>query len=279
MSWPKPTEGHVLWEIFTGKRCNEGNVNVVRIGIIILSLLFLSPCASAGEKILLVTDEWIPYVNPYPDNPGLISEIVIAAFDAAGLEVEIKFRPWRRCALMVEDGTAFGAFPYAATEKRRDYAWFSDPMWKCHNVFFYLKGRLGDFDFTKLEDLREMVIAGTSGNYYEGIFAEKGLVVDYAPGEASGVRKLWEYRADLFAEAEVVGWTLINRIFPNSVHMFAATPTPWNIKPQRIMISKKYPDARLIMDRFNDGLRAIRADGTYARIVRAYMAETLIHPQ
>lgn len=241
--------------------------------LVLLLLLCFAPLAAADEPILLVTNEWTPYVSSDRDNPGLITEIILAAFKEAGVEVQVEFRPWRRCALMVEDGAAFAAFPYARTETRQKYAWFSDPIWECRNVFFYLKGRRGNFDYTSLEALRSFVIAGTSGNYYEGVFREKNLTVDYAPGEASGVRKLWEYRADLFAEAEAVGWTLINRLFPGSTFMFGSTPTPWNVNPQSLMVSRRYPDAHILMERFNSGLKTIRENGTYTRIVRKYVKE------
>ena len=56
--------------------------------------------------------------------------------------------------MLVEDGEVFGAYPYVATNKRKKYAWFTDALWKCRTVFFYLKGRMGEFDFTELEDLR-----------------------------------------------------------------------------------------------------------------------------
>lgn len=84
------------------------------------------------------------------------------------------------------------------------------------------------------------------------------------------MRKLWEYRADLFAEAEAVGWTLINRIFPSSTFMFGSTPTPWNVNPQSLMVSRRYPDARIIMERFNEGVRIIRGNGVYDEIVARY---------
>lgn len=238
--------------------------------------MFLLVChalpGGADQSVLLVTNEYMPYVNTSAREQGLLSEIVVAAFKEAGVEARIEYRPWRRCAMLVEDGKAFGAFPYGITDKRKKYALFSDPIWECRNVFFYLKGRLGDYDFSDLAALRRFVIAGTSGNYYEDIFDSVGLRVDYAPGEASGVRKIWEMRTDLFAEDELVGWTLISRIFPDYKHMFASTPTPWNVNPQHIMVSKTHPGAKALMEKFNAGLKTIRGNGTYDAILAKYQS-------
>ncbi|MEZ7197466.1 substrate-binding periplasmic protein [Pseudodesulfovibrio karagichevae] len=236
---------------------------------LILPLPGAAPARAQGP-VVLVTDEYPPYVLSKGAWPGLLTEIVQAAFAEAGVETKILYRPWRRCALMVREGDAFGAYPYARTDKRAEYAWFSESIWVCRNVFFYMKGRMGDFDYTSLEALRDYTIAGTSGHYYEEIFKKKGLAVDYAPGEASGVRRLWELRAALFAEDELVGWTLINRIFPSRADLFGSTPTPWNLNPQHLMVSRAYPGASELLARFDKGLAAIRRDGTYDRLVDKY---------
>ena len=241
--------------------------------VALLILLLTVPPAMAGESVLLVTNEYPPYVDTSSHAPGILAEIVVAAFREAGVEAKIGFRPWRRCAMLVEDGQVFGAFPYAMTDKRKEYAMFSEPVWTCRNVFFFLKSKMGNHDFTTLEALRGLVIAGTSGNYYEDIFEEAGLTVDYAPGEASGIWKIRERRAVLFAEDEAMGWTLINRIFPDERALFDSTPTAWNVNHVRVMASKRYPGAAELLGRFNAGLRALHANGMYERIVRKYLQD------
>ena len=247
--------------------------NPMKTVIIAFLLIFVAPLAMAGESVVLVTNEYPPYVDTSSNAPGIIAEIVAAAFSEAGVEAKIEFRPWRRCAMLVEDGQVFGAFPYAVTDKRKKYAMFSDPVWTCRNVFFFLKEKMRGHDFTTLEAIRGLVIAGTSGNYYEDIFKETGLTVDYAPGEASGVWKIRERRAELFAEDEAAGWTLINRIFPDERRKFGSTPTAWNVNQVRIMASKRYPGAAELLGRFNAGLRALHANGMYERIVRKYLQD------
>lgn len=238
--------------------------------ILVTCLLLLSLALPASaEPVLLVTSSYDPYVIEGNRQKGFLYEVVVAAFAEVGVEAQIQYRPWRRCALMVEEGKAFGAFPYGKTAKRAEYAWFTDRIGECRNVFFYLKGRMGDFDFETLADLIPYFIAGTSGHYYETTFEEARLKVDYAPGEASGIQKIWMFRTELFAEDKLVGWALINRIFPKYKHMFGST-SPWNINPQHIMVSKGYPGAENFMKQFNRGLAEIRANGTYDAILSKY---------
>lgn len=252
----------------------------MRALVLFLIIFFSASVLPAGEPpVLLVSNDYPPYVNTSKKNRGFLTDVIVAAFDAVGVPSEIEFRPWRRCALMVENGSAFGAFPYGVTEARKKYAWFSDELWKCHNVFFYLKGRFGDYDYVGLEDLRGRVIGGTSGNYYEDTFEDAGLTVDYAPSEVSGVRKLWDYRVEFFAEDELVGWSLISSLFENQKFLFASTSTPWNVNPQTLMVSKKYPGSKELLQRFNRGLKTIRENGTYDRIFQSHFKETPLSPR
>jgi len=241
--------------------------------VIALTLLLAASSAMAKECVVLYTNEYPPYVNTTQGRPGILVEIVVASFKEADVEARILFRPWRRCAMLVEDGLAFGAFPYTATKKRKKYALFSDSIWICRSVFFFLKEKMRDHDFTTLEALREFNIAGTSGNHYEETFKRAGLDVDYAPGEASGVWKIRERRAELFAEEEAMGWTLINRIFPDERSLFGSTPTAWNVNQVRLMVSKQYQGAADLLARFNTGLRAVRDKGIYEKIIRKYMRD------
>ncbi|WFS62180.1 transporter substrate-binding domain-containing protein [Pseudodesulfovibrio thermohalotolerans] len=187
---------------------------------------------------MLVAGEYAPYVMSWTDRPGLLVEVVAAAFARSGVKTTVLFLPWRRCAMMLRQGDAFAAFPFTYTAKRGEYAWFSDTIWISRCVFFYLRGRLGEYDFTSFDDLRGFTIAGTSGHHYEEVFEEKGLSMDYASSEGSGIRKVWEERCALFAEDELAGWELIRRVYPERFDQFGSTPTPWYLAPLSLMVSK-----------------------------------------
>ncbi|QGY41350.1 transporter substrate-binding domain-containing protein [Pseudodesulfovibrio cashew] len=238
---------------------------------LIPTLLLLLATPVLAEDVVLLSNEYAPYVNVDQNHPGFLTELVVAAFKEVGVKAHVEFRPWRRCAMLVESGSYLGAFPYAISKEREKYAWFSNSIWSCRNVFFYLKKSFPDYDYTNLESMRSYLIGGTSGNYYEKVFHKVGLRVDYAPGEASGLWKLWDRRNDFFAEDELVGWSLIRRIFPEQRERFASTPTPWRINPQHLMISKKYPGSRKLLQRFNEGLKKIRTNGTFHMILSHYI--------
>lgn len=236
----------------------------------LLALLFCSP-ALAADKVILVTNTYEPYVFTEGDRPGLFSEVVTAAFEAVGVEVVIQFRPWKRCEMLVREGRVFGAYPYSDTPQHYSYAWHSNTIWRDRSVFFYKRSRFKHYDFTSFEAMKELRIAGTVGNAYVETFQKAGLTLDMATTEKSGIMKIWESRADLFAEEEAVGRALIAKHFPDSQALFGVTPTAWRTTSLSIMVSKKFPGSKELMNRFNKGLQIIRSNGVYDRITAKYI--------
>lgn len=239
--------------------------------LILLVLAAPLSAAAAGEKVKLSTNSWEPFVMLDGPDRGIISDIIVAAFAEADVDVELVIRPWERGLMLVEEGVYLGAFPYNANETREQFALFSDDIWLSRNVFFYKADRFPDYDFVGFDDLRQRKIAGTLGNSYIEIFKAEGIELDLAANEVSGLRKIREGRAALFVEQESVGWRLIKKHFPDSSHEFRSTRTAWRTVPLNLMISKKYPGAASFLQRFNAGLKTIRENGTYDRIVKKYM--------
>lgn len=233
-------------------------------------MLLLAYPAEAMQKIPLATGTYEPFVITDGGYRGSFVDIISAAFDKVGMEVELRQYPWPRCEMLVQEGEVFGAFPFGNSQKRSGYAWFADKIWQDRSVFFYLAQRLGDYDYTSFNTMHEYVIGGTAGNMYLDDFKKAGLKMDIAPQEISGLHKLLRGRIDLFAEEETVGWAMIAKHFSPQMTQFRSTPTPWRRLPLSIIVSQKYPNAKHIMEQFNEGLRLIRESGEYDEIIRRY---------
>jgi len=246
----------------------EKCMRVLSLAIFLLLVSVLP--AHADDRLVLVTNTYEPYVYTEGDTPGLFPEVVSAAFGAVGVDIDIEYFPWKRCELLVRTGEVFAAFPYADLPEHDEYAWHADTVVRVRNVFFYKTSRMGRFDYASLGQLRGLRIAGTAGNAYESTFRAAGLTLDMATSEAFGIQKVFEGRADLFAEEERVGWALIAKCYPEFQGMFRATKTAWRETDMTIMVSRRYPDAGILMDRFNEGLRIIRGNGVYDAIIRKY---------
>jgi len=246
---------------------------VAIIGILSLLFMTMNPSSAlAMEKVLLVTNTYEPYVYTEGDRPGLFPELITEAFKVVGIEVEYEYIPWKRCEMMVQRGMVLGAFPYADLRQHDFYAWHADPVWWDRSVFFYKRSR-GAVEYESLEDLRGYRIAGTAGNAYIEPFTQVGLDLDLSTKEVHGILKVFEGRADLFAEEELVGWTLIEKYLPHKRKAFGVTQKAWRKTSLTIMISKAFPGAERLMGCFNRGLGIIRENGVYDSIVEEYLSD------
>jgi polar amino acid transport system substrate-binding protein len=233
-----------------------------------------SPAANSGE-VILTTGDWPPYVFEQGSDPGPIAAIITAAFKEAGITPKFVFYPWKRAEDEVRQGNAFAAFPYAVTTERQKEFDFSDPMYTVQSKFFYHKKYHPDgIPFEKLEDLRSYRIGGLLGSWYETTFKEAGLQVEYTASMDQSVDKLALGRIDLAVEEENTVWDIIRKKYPNEVDQFATLPKSLEHPGLRddlsLLVSRSYPNSAELLAKFNTGLAAIRANGTYKQILEKY---------
>lgn len=241
-----------------------------RLTVFLIFCVFGMGSAVHAKDIVIMTGEWKPYVSATLDGYGFTAEVVSQAFLAVGIRPTIKIAPWTRCESMVKNGKAFAAFPYTKNELRVVFANFSEPIAVSRTVFFYRKDKLGEFDFTHLNNLKSFLLGGTRGYYYEPMFKKAGLLVDYADDEATSFRKLYRGRIDLLPVNELVGWELVRKLFPDNTSNIAITKSALTENKLSLMVSKKYPGAEKLLKKFNDGLKRIKENGIYLEIFKKY---------
>ncbi len=236
----------------------------------VLGLCAFPVQALAEDTLRILTGEWPPFVSESLPQYGYTAEIVSYAFLAAGLEPEFAFMPWKRCALMVEEGKELAAFPYVKNEERSQYAVFSERIAESRSVFFYMKSELGAFEYSNLENLKQYRVGGAKGFYYEAIFRGAAVEVDYSNTQESMFKKLYLGRIQLAPSDERVGWLLLRKLYPGQEHLFASTANALTENKLHVMFSKMHPKTDEAMARFNEGLRIIKENGVYNRIMARY---------
>jgi polar amino acid transport system substrate-binding protein len=231
--------------------------------------------APAANEVILTTGDWPPYVIEQGSDPGPMAEVVVAAFKEAGITAKIVFYPWKRAEDEVRQDKAFAAFPYSISPERQKEFDFSDSLYSVKAKFFYHKKYHPDgIPFDKLEDLRDFTIGGMLGSWYEPDFKNAGLRVEYVAGMDQNVEKLALGRIDLAIEEENSVWGLIRKQYPNDVDQFATLDKPLEqpgvVNDLSLMVSRGYPNSAELLAKFNAGLAAIRANGTYLQILEKY---------
>jgi len=162
------------------------------------------------------------------------------------------------------------AFPYSKTEIRTEFALFSKPIAKSRTVFFYNQNQMEKFDFSELNNLKNFLIGGVRGYYYEARLLKAGLHIDYSENEDDAFKKLFFGKVDIVPVNELVGWQIINRLFPEKKDIFSTSKTALDENNLNLMVSKAYPDSATFLEHFNRGLKTIKATGAYKEIIEKY---------
>lgn len=231
---------------------------------------FLSSSAFSAE-IHLVSCDWKPYAaEGLPDN-GFTCEIISEAFKAKGHSVSFTFLPWRRAMHETERGTFNGCFSAYYNEDRARRFAMSEP---------YITGPLVlcskndlNFTYTNLKDLKPFRVGTVIGyantkEFDAANFIKKDPVVT----DLQNLRKLLSGRVDLIIIDKYLAiYHLKNApVLEGSISNVRFIDPPLKEQTVHIMFSKAVPFYKTTVHDFNQGLKAIKKNGVYEKILRKH---------
>lgn len=222
-------------------------------------------------RLRFLVGEIAPYTGKGLAGNGLACAIVDAACEAAGLEAEFVFVPWTRAQSDTAAGKAFGTFPFLRLPEREGAFYYSKPLFSSPVSILRLRsnGKTAGFDYTGdprcLVGYRVGTINGVKG--VVTAIKEAGGTVEQVETIEQCLAMLRIRRIDLFINERVVIEDGIRRAYPGSSDLFAFTATDFRpAEGYHVLVSKAYPSAALLLERFDRGLEAIRADGRLAAL-------------
>lgn len=220
--------------------------------LIISFSLLLSISFAHADTITAAQDPWPPFVQDQGD-PGLSVELVRAALEHGGYELEMTIMPWARAINQVKEGAIDVLVATWYTEERTDYLRYSEPY--IQNQLKFIK-RAGDsFEFNGLDSLTGKTV---------------GVVRDYGYGDdfsnapnfsrpettniASNLLKLKAGRIDLTLEDEIVALSTMKNegIDPSE---FEFTNNALSVNDLYVSSGKPIPAARKLSRRSTGGCR------------------------
>jgi ABC-type amino acid transport substrate-binding protein len=249
----------------------------------LLGLLLAGLPAGAAEKLqLAVEDAAAPWSRG--DGTGYANDIVVAAYRAAGVEVELTVVPYERCKHLVVRGDVPACFSMSWLPEFEPTVVFPDePLFTCTAAYYQAVAR--PVKASRQEELPRGTVVGTTLGYeYPPKFYElerAGVIVaEKAPSEELNLKKLAAGRVDLAlvnVDLDVKrGEDLVRRA---GVVGEVRPAFVGGVLRSFIGFSKKHPRGAWARARFEEGFRRIRADGTVARIGQAWRAPAAVEPE
>lgn len=243
---------------------------VNRLAFTLLAML-LSHSVLANQTIQLYTVDYPPYTMI--DENGVISgidvEVTQAAFAAVGINADIQTAPWKRILKSIQHGRMAGTVTCSKRAGRDQFILFSDVLSEAFQSAVMRLDR-DDADIVGFDDLSNVQVSVVEGWGIQKELQQAGIAHSLVPDVDSGIRSLVYRNIDVFYNAGLV-----------TIYRARQLGLQEKIKIKRLKgkestqyhlcMSKAYPDADVLLEKFNEGLRLIKRNGQYQAIYDRYL--------
>lgn len=234
----------------------------------LIGLLLLGQGAFA-EKLRLVADAWPPFTDATLVNGGVATDIVSTALARAGYASDFEQVPWARALLGIGEGRYDVLINAWYNDERTRLGQFSAEY--LVNRIRFLKRKDAPLEYNNLKQLHEYPIAVVRGYAYSSEF-DNDSALQKVPVHnfAMAVRMLAADRVKLTLEDEYVARYYLARESPRVRNAVEFLPKPLSENSLHILVSLKNPDHAQIVAGFDREIAAMKADGSYARLLRQH---------
>lgn len=233
----------------------------------ILGLAILQPSHADGNEISTATLNWEPFYGEGLERNGFFTAITNAAFERAGYDVDNEFIPWARAMKDTHDGyrdVLQGAY---YSEERAEEYYVSDVVYEAE-VGLVARRDVDIQTYDSMRDLEGYTIAVGRGFAHSDAFDNAEFLDKQASDDHPqlAVRQLFAGRIDMIAGGIPA---ILHEITEqgHDVEDVVVIQPPLVVNPLHNMVSRNHPRGEELIADFNRGLRQIREDGTYDRIL------------
>jgi polar amino acid transport system substrate-binding protein len=243
----------------------------------IIVIYFIALNTIFAEKILLTSGEWGPYMSNRLYHGGFVTDVIINAFKAVNVDVEIEYYPWGRSYAYAKEGEVNkknynGTLVWIYTPERAEYFYYSDIVLSENVVLFYLKEN--DYEFEKIEDLKGLRIGGTLHTVYPVLEqAEKEGIIKIIRDDyyENLFRKLLTKRVDAIPYLKNVGLFYIrNSLIENDRKKIIYSKNSISIKEYHLILNRKDSNNLKLIKKFNEELKIIKENGVYEKLKKDF---------
>ncbi|MBL6933655.1 MAG: amino acid ABC transporter substrate-binding protein [Rhodospirillales bacterium] len=237
-------------------------------GVLFFSWLEISGAASASDSVVFACNEFPPYKMENSDSglPGFDVEFLEEVFKRAGISVQIEYMPWERALYEARYGRVDGVCSCSSTLEREKYLYFSDPLGKASSGLFSLSEK-GFTNLTRVEDIGDKKVGVIKGyNIVENLHAAKIKNIVELTNESQGLEMLFRGRIDFYYSYDAP--TLFYLKNRNQSDMVTYHEISYG--DYYSCLSKNLDGSEVLLKKFNTGLRQIKKDGTYDKILARY---------
>jgi polar amino acid transport system substrate-binding protein len=232
--------------------------------------MLAAPAYSWSDTLRLVADPWPPFTGARLDGGGLATTIVTTALERAGYSVQFEEAPWARALMGIGDGRYDVLVDAWFSPERSNLGQYSAGYLTNRIRFVRLRGSGIEFH-DGLQGLYPFPIAVVRGYAYTEAF-DTDMQLQKVPVQSfrAAVAMLLGGRVKLAVEDEYVATYLLNQQPATVRDQVELMDPPLAENSLHILVSLKHPDHDAIVKAFDHAVVGMRADGSLARLLKAY---------
>lgn len=247
----------------------------MRILLSALLAIIISNPLYALTKIKLTNGEWPPYLSEHLVDNGFVSAVVREAFKAVDIDVIYGYFPWKRSYYYAKKGMNnngqlwHGSVVWCYSEERAKFFYYSDPVIVEESILYHLKSN--PIQWNNIKDLQGLTIGGTSHTIYP-LFEEAQknniLKLQRAGNYGTLFNRLLAGRIDAIPNTKGVSRYYLYTHYTQEVRdRVTFSPNVFETRVYHLILNKFIPENKKNIKLFNQGMRIIKSDGTYKRLL------------
>ena len=234
-----------------------------------LLAMLVATAAPGHDKLRLVADNWPPFTDASMPGGGLATSIVTTALARAGYSSSYEEAPWARALLGVGEGRYDILINAWYNDSRTNIGQFSNAYLTNRIRLLHRTGEA--FHYKGQSDLYPYTIAVVRDYAYSPEFdADTRLHKVPVRNFSSAVRMLAAGRVNLAVEDEYVARYNLQREPQEVRDGVMLVEPPLGENTLHILVSLKHPEHKRIVERFEQAIAAMKADGSYDRLMRQH---------
>ncbi|WP_396588396.1 substrate-binding periplasmic protein [Bermanella sp. R86510] len=234
-----------------------------------LAVVFACPVSWANTVVTATQDPWPPFVQSgNVRDAGLSVDVVQEALRTQGYTLRMSIMPWARSIEMVRQGEIDVLVATWHTEERTKFLRYSDAY--LSNKLKFIMRANNDFRFDGLQSLKGKTVGIVKDYGYGDEFLNAThFTREEAKDTPTNLRKVLANRIDMTIEDEVVAKSQIKetRLDPSDFRF-----SKKNLSENQLYVTSGLANDRgeEIINAFNKGLKEIKANGTFDKILQKY---------
>lgn len=245
-----------------------------RLGMSVSAVMLLALCLNShtyaeSKPLKIAGSVWPPYIIDQGAEKGAATALVSEILKRAGYQTEISIETWPRTL----EGTGAGIYDVIIaawyTKEREAHFQFTDPYFV--NTIQFVKRKGAPINFRSYQDLKGLVIGVVNGYAYGEEFDKaQGLLKLPSNHLIQNLLKLQHGRIDLTLGDKWVVRHELTEYFPTAIKDYEFLGKPVATRTLHAAVSRTHPQHDKIIKDFNNALKAMKADGSYEKIIDGY---------